>query len=43
MEIKRNEYPYEIDGLVLKVNETALNARIGYTSHHPRWAIAYKF
>lgn len=42
-EAGRNDYPYEIDGLVIKVNETGLNRKLGFTSHHPRWAIAYKF
>ncbi|WP_211356793.1 NAD-dependent DNA ligase LigA [Phaeodactylibacter luteus] len=40
---KREEYPYEIDGMVVKVNDRVLQERTGYTSHHPRWAIAYKF
>ena len=40
---KRDEYPYEIDGMVVKVNELALQNIAGSTSHHPRWAIAYKF
>jgi DNA ligase (NAD+) len=39
----RDEYPYEIDGMVLKVNSLELQERCGYTSHHPRWAIAFKF
>jgi DNA ligase (NAD+) len=43
MEIKREEYPYEIDGMVVKVNDLALQELCGYTQHHPRWAIAYKF
>lgn len=34
---------YEIDGLVVKVNDLAMRGRFGYTEHHPRWAIAYKF
>ncbi|MGB3800177.1 MAG: NAD-dependent DNA ligase LigA [Lewinella sp.] len=42
-EAKRDEYPYEIDGMVVKVDDLALQERAGYTSHHPRWAIAYKF
>lgn len=40
---EREQYPYEIDGMVVKVNNRQLQERIGYTSHHPRWAIAYKF
>ncbi len=40
---RREDLPYEIDGLVLKVNELFLRDGLGYTGHHPRWAIAYKF
>ena len=40
---KRKALPYEIDGLVVKVNELATREALGYTEHHPRWAIAYKF
>lgn len=39
----RDEYPYEIDGMVIKVNSLEYQERCGYTSHHPRWAIAFKF
>ena len=39
----RDELPYEIDGMVIKVNDLALQDKLGMTSHHPRWAIAYKF
>lgn len=39
----RDEYPYELDGMVVKVNSIALQLRCGYTNHHPRWAIAFKF
>ncbi|MEL6638597.1 MAG: NAD-dependent DNA ligase LigA [Bacteroidota bacterium] len=42
-EAKREAYPYEIDGMVVKVDSLALQDKCGYTSHHPRWAIAYKF
>ncbi len=39
----RADLPYEIDGLVVKVNELSTRDELGYTEHHPRWAIAYKF
>ncbi|MBK9338115.1 MAG: NAD-dependent DNA ligase LigA [Lewinellaceae bacterium] len=39
----RDAYPYEIDGMVIKVNSLELQARCGFTAHHPRWAIAFKF
>ncbi|MCL4136929.1 UNVERIFIED_CONTAM: hypothetical protein GTU68_066639 [Idotea baltica] len=42
-EAKRDTYPYEIDGMVIKLNNLALQERSGSTSHHPRWAIAFKF
>lgn len=42
-EIKRDDLPYEIDGMVIKVNDVILQDKMGMTSHHPRWAIAYKF
>ncbi len=40
---KRDNYAYEIDGMVIKVNQLSLQEICGYTSHHPRWAIAFKF
>lgn len=42
-EARRDDLPYEIDGLVIKVNDFALQDQLGMTSHHPRWAVAYKF
>ena len=42
-EDKREKYEYEVDGLVVKVNDLKLQERSGSTQHHPRWAIAYKF
>lgn len=42
-EKKRELLAYEIDGLVIKVNDLNLQQKCGFTSHHPRWAIAYKF
>lgn len=40
---QREQLNYEIDGLVIKVNELAVREQLGYTGHHPRWALAYKF
>ncbi len=40
---KRYDLPYEIDGLVIKVNDLDQRERMGFTSKFPRWAIAYKF
>ncbi len=42
-EKKRDTLLYEIDGIVIKVNNIELQQRMGSTTHHPRWAIAYKF
>jgi len=39
----RDDLPYEIDGMVIKVDDVALQDKLGMTSHHPRWAIACKF
>ncbi len=46
LQAERNErraLDYEIDGIVVKVDEIAVRESLGYTGHHPRWAIAFKF
>jgi DNA ligase (NAD+) len=40
---RRDELDYGIDGIVLKLDSLALRERLGATSRHPRWALAYKF
>jgi DNA ligase (NAD+) len=42
-EKERDQLAYEIDGMVIKVNDLGLQEKLGMTSHHPRWAIAFKF
>ena len=42
-EVGRDKLPYEIDGMVVKVNDFSLQDKMGMTTHHPRWAIAFKF
>ncbi|MEO6120052.1 MAG: NAD-dependent DNA ligase LigA [Terriglobales bacterium] len=42
-EAKRDALPYEIDGIVIKVNAMALQRELGFTGKAPRWAIAYKY
>lgn len=42
-EAGRDDLPYEIDGMVIKVNDLVLQEKLGMTTHHPRWAIAFKF
>ena len=40
---KRSDYPYEIDGVVFKLDNLEQRERLGMTAHHPRWALAWKF
>src|SRR5947199_10279830 len=42
-EAKREELPYEIDGVVVKVDSVEQQRQLGYTAKAPRWAIAYKY
>jgi DNA ligase (NAD+) len=42
-ESERKKLPFEIDGVVIKVNSLTLQSELGYTAKSPRWAIAYKY
>ncbi len=39
----RDTLPFEIDGMVIKVDDLGLQREVGSTSHHPRWSMAFKF
>ncbi len=41
--VKRFDFPYDTDGIVVKVNEFDIQKKLGYTAKSPRWAMAYKF
>ncbi len=41
--VKRFDFPYDTDGIVVKVNEFDIQEKLGYTAKSPRWAMAYKF
>ena len=41
--IKRESYPFEIDGIVFKLDDLNQRENLGMTAHHPRWALAWKF
>jgi len=43
LEEKRDDLGYEIDGVVIKLDDLAARERLGWTSRHPRWAFAFKF
>lgn len=42
-DVERHQLPFEIDGIVLKVNSLKQQSQLGYTAKSPRWAMAYKF
>jgi DNA ligase (NAD+) len=42
-EARRDKLPYEIDGIVIKVNDTGQQQELGFTAKAPRWAVAYKY
>ena len=42
-EQKRNDLPYDIDGVVIKLNNIKEQLSLGFTARYPKWATAYKF
>ncbi len=42
-ETQRDDLGFEIDGMVIKVDAVAIQESLGFTAHHPRWAMAFKF
>ena len=43
VESTREALPFDIDGMVIKINDFSIQEKCGYTQHHPRWALAFKF
>ena len=43
METKKDSLPFDIDGIVIKVNNFRQQEELGFTAKSPKWAIAYKY